>query len=106
MECARQGFALGLSVLVSSIPSIKIDALLNLIVDTLPATSSMKGQDMRDNLLGRLFAYGAIARSKKLSEDWRTDQNSTQIVEFIGSLVGLASKKRYLQEPAVSIILN
>lgn len=56
---------------------------------------------MKDCLLGRLFAYGAIARSGRL-----TDEDSHYIKEFSGSLISLASKKRYLQEPAVSVILG
>ena len=44
LQCARQGFALGLTVLVGAIPCIKIDALLKLTVDLLEVSSSMKGQ--------------------------------------------------------------
>ncbi|GFY89461.1 DNA polymerase V family [Actinidia rufa] len=105
-ECARQGFALGLTVLVGAIPCIKIDALLKLTVDLLEVSSSMKGQEVRDCLLGRLFAYGAIARSGRLTEEWVYDQKSPSIKEFTGSLISLAAKKRYLQEPAVSVILD
>ena len=61
---------------------------------------------MRDCLLGRLFAYGAIARSGRLTEEWVYDQKSPSIKEFTGSLISLAAKKRYLQEPAVSVILD
>nr|GLL45519.1 myb-binding protein 1A-like protein [Ipomoea trifida] len=103
-ECARQGFALGLSILVSAVPSIKMDSLLKLIIDLVEVTSSMKGQEVRDSLLGRLFAYGAIARSGRLTEEWIKDKDTPYIKDFIGSLVSLANKKRYLQEPAVSII--
>ncbi|CAL5358197.1 unnamed protein product [Camellia sinensis] len=105
-ECARQGFALGLTVLIGAIPSIKVDALLKLIVDLLEVSSSMKGQEVRDCLLGRLFAYGSIARSGRLTEEWVSDESSPCIKEFTSSLISLAAKKRYLQEPAVSIILN
>ncbi|KAG5526172.1 hypothetical protein RHGRI_032450 [Rhododendron griersonianum] len=100
-ECARQGFALGLTILVGAITSIRVDALLKLIVDLLEVSSSMKGQEVKDCLLGRLFAYGAIARSGRL-----IDENFNSIKEFTSSLISLASKKRYLQEPAVSVILG
>ncbi|KAM2605004.1 hypothetical protein TB2_033856 [Malus domestica] len=105
-ECARQGFALGLSILVSTIPSIKVNSLLKLIVDFLEVSSSMKGQEQRDHLLGRLFAYGAIARSGRLAEEWVSDRNTPLIKEFISLLIALASKKRYLQEPVVSVIVD
>ncbi|KAM5548469.1 rDNA transcriptional regulator pol5 [Rosa sericea] len=105
-ECARQGFALGLTILVSTIRSIKVDSLLKLIVDFLEVTSSMKGQEQRDHLLGRLFAYGALGRSGRLAEEWISDRNTPRIKEFTSLLIALASKKRYLQEPAVSVILD
>ncbi|KAJ8764735.1 hypothetical protein K2173_009123 [Erythroxylum novogranatense] len=105
-ECARQGFALGLTALIGSIPRINIGALLKLIVDLLEVSSSMKGQEVRDCLLGRLFAYGAIVKSGRLAEDWISDHNSPLIKEFTNILISLAAKKRYLQEPAVVIILE
>ncbi|KAM1344946.1 hypothetical protein FF1_034364 [Malus domestica] len=105
-ECARQGFALGLSILVSTIPSIKVNSLLKLIVDFLEVSSSMKGQEQRDHLLGRLFAYGAIAQSGRLAEEWVSDRNTPLIKEFTSLLIALASKKRYLQEPVVSVIVD
>ncbi|KAJ4716026.1 DNA polymerase V [Melia azedarach] len=105
-ECARQGFALGLTLLVGTIPSIKVDPLLKLIVDLLEVSSSMKGQEVRDCLLGRLFAYGAIARSGRLSKEWISDKNTPYIKEFTSLLISLAAKKRYLQEPAVTVILD
>ncbi|XP_075096234.1 pentatricopeptide repeat-containing protein At4g13650-like [Nicotiana tabacum] len=51
-ECARQGFALGLAILVSAFPCIKLDALSKLTVDLL------EDQD-KDCLFGCLFTYGA-----------------------------------------------
>ncbi|GMI88325.1 hypothetical protein like AT5G64420 [Hibiscus trionum] len=105
-ECVRQGFALGLTALVATIPSIKVDSLLKLIVNLLEVSSSMKGQEVRDCLLGRLFAYGAIARSDRLTKEWFSDKDTCIIKEFMSALISLASKKRYLQEPSVSIILE
>ncbi|KAF8404757.1 hypothetical protein HHK36_009646 [Tetracentron sinense] len=104
-ECARQGFALGLTVLIGQFPSIKVESLLKLIVDLLEVSSSMKGQDARDCLLGRLFAYGALARSGRLTEEWISDKNTPYIKEFTSLIISLAVKKRYLQEPAISVIL-
>lgn len=105
-ECARQGFALGLSVLVGTIPSIKVDSILKLIVKLLEVNSSMKGQEARDCLLGRLFAYGALARSGRLNQEWILDENTPYIKEFTSLVLSLGIKKRYLQEPAVSVILD
>lgn len=44
VQCARQGFALGMTVLVGTVPCIKVGALLKLIVELLEISSSMKGQ--------------------------------------------------------------
>ncbi|KAF3549544.1 hypothetical protein DY000_02005850 [Brassica cretica] len=105
-ECARQGFALGLTLPVSLISSINVESLLKLISDSLSVSSSMKGQDVKECLLGRLFAYGALARSGRLVEDWKSDKDSQIIKEFTNALIGLAAKKRYLQEPAVHVLLD
>ncbi|KAL8060842.1 hypothetical protein ABFX02_02G051300 [Erythranthe guttata] len=105
-ECARQGFALGLASLLSTVTSIKLESLLKLIVSLLEVTSNMKGQEAKDCLLGRLFAYGALARSEKLAEEWKSDNTTLLIKEFTGCLIALAAKKRYLQESAVATILE
>ncbi|CAJ1961392.1 unnamed protein product [Sphenostylis stenocarpa] len=104
-ECARQGFALGLTVLAGTIHNIKVESFLKLVINLLEVTSSMKGQETKDCLLGRLFAYGALVRSGRLAKEWNIDKNTPYIREFITALISTANKKRYLQEPAVSIIL-
>ncbi|KAI3981357.1 hypothetical protein MKX01_001802 [Papaver californicum] len=105
-EFARPGFALGLSVVLSKIPDIKFDALMKLITDILEVNSSMKGQEATDCLLGRLFAYAAIARSGRITEEWNSNNDTPYVKEFTSLVVALASKKRYLREPAVSVILD
>ncbi|XP_048424634.1 myb-binding protein 1A-like protein isoform X2 [Pyrus x bretschneideri] len=67
---------------------------------------SSSREEQRDHLLGRLFAYGAIARSGRLAEEWVSDRNTPLIKEFTSLLIALASKKRYLQEPVVSVIVD
>lgn len=63
-------------------------------------------QEARDCLLGRLFAYGALARSGRLAEEWNRNPNTPYIKEITSLIIALAAKKRYLQEPAVSVILD
>ncbi|KAJ9549371.1 hypothetical protein OSB04_021914 [Centaurea solstitialis] len=104
--CARQGFALGLTLLVGTVPDIALSSLLKLIVDLLEVSSSMKGQEIKDCLLGRLFAYGSLARSGRLIQESVSDESSELIKDFTSSVISLASKKRYLQEPAVVVILQ
>ncbi|KAL9689369.1 hypothetical protein QQ045_009754 [Rhodiola kirilowii] len=105
-ECARQGFALGLAVVVRSVNSVDIGALLKLIVSLLEVTSSMKGQEARDCYLGRLFAYGAIAGSGRLVQELNSNNETPYIKEFVSTVVSLAGKKQYLQEPSVKVILE
>ncbi|XP_076929622.1 uncharacterized protein LOC143594119 [Bidens hawaiensis] len=101
-ECARQGFALGLDMLVGAVHSIAVDSVLKLIVDLLEVSSSMKGQEIKDCLLGRLFAYGSLAQSGRLVQE--TAYESGHVKDFTSAVILLATKKRYLQEPAAVII--
>lgn len=106
--CARQGFALGFAAVVGAIPCIEIDALLKLIEELLEVTSSMKGQEAREGLLGRLFAYGAIVRSGRLATEAFTglDKGSGLAKDITQYLLMLAEKKSFMREPAVTIILD
>lgn len=63
-------------------------------------------QDVKDCLLGRLFAYGAIARSGRLINEGTADKSYIYVKDFVSSLISLASRKQYLQEPSVIIILE
>lgn len=56
--------------------------------------------------MGRLFAYGALARSGRLTEEWMADRNTPYVREFTSCLISLAAKKRYLQESAVLVIME
>lgn len=56
--------------------------------------------------MGRLFAYGALARSGRLTKEWNADKNTPYIKEFTSILISLAAKKRYLQEPAVTLLIQ
>ncbi|XP_074286005.1 uncharacterized protein LOC141611379 [Silene latifolia] len=103
-ECARQGFALGLTILLGTNMTVRLDSVIKLVDDLLEVTSSMKGQEARDVLLGRLFAYGAVVRSRRLKEQWDCNSNTPLIKEVTRLLISLASKKRYLQEPAVAVL--
>ncbi|KAG0454807.1 hypothetical protein HPP92_024099 [Vanilla planifolia] len=105
-ECARQGFSLGLTVVMGMIPSINLVSVMKLIVSFLEVSSAMKGQEAKDFLLGRLFAYGSIARSNRLAMEWISNKNTSIIKEFTSIVISLAEKKHYLHEPAVAIILD
>ncbi|EHA8589761.1 rDNA transcriptional regulator pol5 [Cocos nucifera] len=105
-EFARQGFALGLTAVVGAIRTIEVKSVMKLIVDMLEISSSMKGQEARDCLLGHLFAYGALARSGRIATDWNLDNSTSLVKDFTSHVILLAGKKRYLSEPAVAVILE
>lgn len=51
LQCARQGFALGLTTLIATVHSIKSESLFKLITTLLEVSSSMKGQVNNVNFL-------------------------------------------------------
>uniref|UniRef100_K3YPC9 DNA polymerase V n=1 Tax=Setaria italica TaxID=4555 RepID=K3YPC9_SETIT len=105
-EYARQGFALGLAVVLESIRAIRVEAVMKLIPNLLEYSSSMKGPEAKDNVLGRLFGFGAIVRSGRVSRQWTRDKSSPIVKDFVNEVVELSTKKRYLTEPAVAVILD
>ncbi|WMV12692.1 hypothetical protein MTR67_006077, partial [Solanum verrucosum] len=78
----RQGFALGMAVLVCAVPYMNVDVLLKSTVELLEISSSMR---VRDCLKGHLFAYGDFARSGKLILEWISDKNIPYSKELVGS---------------------
>ncbi|KAL6629791.1 hypothetical protein ACP70R_029556 [Stipagrostis hirtigluma subsp. patula] len=105
-EFARQGFALGLAAVLESIRAISVEAIMKLIPNLLEYSSSMKGPEAKDNLLGRLFGFGSIVRSGRVSRQWTRDKSSPIVKDFVSEVVKLGSKKRYLTEPTVAVILD
>ncbi|KAG8058062.1 hypothetical protein GUJ93_ZPchr0002g25819 [Zizania palustris] len=105
-EFARQGFALGLALVLESMHAISVEAIMKLIPNLLEYSASMKGPEAKDNLLGRLFGYGSIVRSGRVSGQWSSEEGSSIVKDFVNEVVKLGSKKRYLTEPAVAVILD
>uniref|UniRef100_A0A0E0CF55 DNA polymerase V n=1 Tax=Oryza meridionalis TaxID=40149 RepID=A0A0E0CF55_9ORYZ len=105
-EFARQGFALGLAVVLESIHAISVEAIMKLIPNLLEYSASMRGPEAKDNLLGRLFGYGSIVRSGRVSGQWAHEEGSPIVKDFVDEVIKLGSKKRYLTEPAVAVILD
>nr|DAD46295.1 TPA_asm: hypothetical protein HUJ06_004525 [Nelumbo nucifera] len=66
----------------------------------------MQFQEVRDCLLGRLFAYGSLVQSGRISQGWVSNKNTPLVKEFINHVISLAAKKLYLKEPAVLDVLN
>ncbi|KAI5077513.1 hypothetical protein GOP47_0007337 [Adiantum capillus-veneris] len=102
-ECARQGFAMALASLIEAFPRLKTGSILKLIRKTLEVTSSMKGQEKRDGLLGQLFALGAVIRSGRLIVNVTDMEDAKEMTEL---LLCLAKRKAFLREPAITLLIQ
>jgi len=87
---ARQGFALALTAVLGQLDELKSAATVSALIESLPETSAGGN---RDDILGHLFAVGAVVRSG-VELDVPT---ATAVVE---QAVGLAFKKSFLREAA------
>lgn len=56
--------------------------------------------------MGRIFAFGALAKSGKMTTEWMSDNKSSCFDDFIQNVIFLAGKKQYLQEPSALVILE
>ncbi|MBA0739008.1 hypothetical protein Gogos_012311 [Gossypium gossypioides] len=53
--------------------------------------------DVRDCLLGWLFAYGAVTRSRRLAKEWLFGEDTLHIKEFMSAIIFLSGKKIYFK---------
>lgn len=105
-ESARQGFAMALASVLEALPLVRVDYVLKLIKKSLEVTSSMKGQEKRDGLLGQLFALGAVVRSGRLVADDEDTKHANLARDIAEQLLSLANKKVFLREPAITLLLH
>eukprot|EP00250_Pteridium_aquilinum_P013456 c21353_g1_i1 orf=322-4125(-) len=103
-QCARQGFAMALASLLEALPWVEIEPVLKTIKKSLEVTSSMKGQEKRDGLLGQLFALGAVVRSGRLVVDEADTEEAYMTRDVTEQLLSLAKRKVFLREPAVTVL--
>ncbi|KAJ7557143.1 hypothetical protein O6H91_05G113300 [Diphasiastrum complanatum] len=105
LKSARQGFALALTMVLGELPCVRGVAIMQIIEKNLEVTSSARGQEAREGFLGRLFAYGAMVRSRRLFRDVNgSDKELTK--EVTEQLLTLAQKKSFLREPAICVLLE
>lgn len=105
-ESARQGFAMALASVLEALPLVRVDYVVKLIKKSLEVTSSMKGQEKRDGLLGQLFALGAVVRSGRLVADDEDTKHANLARDIAEQLLSLANKKVFLREPAITVLLH
>ncbi|KAL2622927.1 hypothetical protein R1flu_003132 [Riccia fluitans] len=103
-ESSRQGFALALAAVLGTVPCIRGAAVIKLVEKNLEITASMKGPEMRDALLGQLFAFGAVVRSTRLFGQADKPDQQELAKEVTQRLLSLAKKKTFLREPAVYLV--
>ncbi|BBN10857.1 DNA polymerase phi [Marchantia polymorpha subsp. ruderalis] len=103
-ESSRQGFALALAAVLGTVPCIEGAAVIKLIEKNLEVGASMKGPEVRDALLGQLFAYGALVRSARLIGEASMDEQQELAKEVTQQLLLLAKKKAFLREPATYLV--
>eukprot|EP00850_Spirogloea_muscicola_P003391 SM000013S26560 [mRNA] locus=s13:1161056:1167347:+ [translate_table: standard] len=103
---ARQGFALALTLAAEALPAARAPALVALVAAhlELPSASS-KGQDAKDVLLGRVFAYGAIVRSGRLRRP-HGEALLAAARDVAQGLLDAAGRKSFLREPAAVVLLE
>ena len=90
---ARQGFALALAGLLQSTHCISPAEMIALLASVLEPSSSAKGSEARDALLGMLFGYGAVVRG--------TSNLQADAAELVATaVVQLAARKSFLREAA------
>ena len=90
---ARQGFSLALACLLESLRCVAPGDMLTVLAAVLEPSSSVKGSEARDSLLGLLFGYGAVVRgSPELTKD--------TALRLATAILQLAAKKSFLKEAA------
>ncbi|KDD72776.1 hypothetical protein H632_c2914p0, partial [Helicosporidium sp. ATCC 50920] len=63
-EGARQGFSVGLALVLQKLSFVSPSQAVELLESTLEKPRGQKGEEVRDYLLALLFGAGAIARSR------------------------------------------
>ncbi|KAJ3207331.1 DNA-directed DNA polymerase [Dinochytrium kinnereticum] len=100
---ARQGFAVALTELIHLIPSIQLDEILDLLESVTAVTNSMKGQEQREMLFGRLFGLRAIHLSGAILRDHASADELSRICEM---LLACGNSKIFLREACFEILIG
>jgi len=96
---ARQGFSIALAACLEALPGFGAIRALAMLDACLETTGSMKGNEVRDVLLGRVFGTGAIVRSGAVAD-------ASEAAVIAQELVAVANKKSFLKEAACMVLLE
>ena len=102
-EAARQGFAACLAEMLAALPHVPLALVKEHMVASTEVTGSVKGQEERDMLLGRLFTCLAVARSGRLtSNDKEWEPTGMELLE---TAIGIFSKRKVLRSLAAEAVV-
>ena len=102
-EAARQGFAACLAEMLAALPHVPLTLVKEHMVASTEVTGSVKGQEERDMLLGRLFTCLAVARSDRLTtNDKEWESTGTELLE---TAIGIFSKRKVLRSLAAETVV-
>ncbi|KAI9246187.1 DNA polymerase phi-domain-containing protein [Sporodiniella umbellata] len=100
---ARQGFSLALTELLAVVDLISVGLVLDLLFKWTEITGSMKGDEVRDMLFGRLFGLMSIVAAGMISRESTTEED---FIRILSSLKEMSAKKSYLSEVCHHVVIN
>ncbi|KAG0749780.1 hypothetical protein G6F57_001649 [Rhizopus arrhizus] len=100
---ARQGFSLALTELLAIVELISAKLVLDLLFKWTECTGSMKGDEVRDMLFGRLFGLMSIVAAGMISRESTTTED---VVRILTSLQEMSTQKSYLAEVCHHVVIN
>lgn len=102
-DAARQGFSAALAALLAEFPrDITLTETLELLIDAMQVTASMKAMEQREHMFGKLFGLLALHRSGRLLET----ENEPFAVQVVQQLIEMSAWKKWLREACVEAILS
>lgn len=94
---ARQGFALALTELLSTVvPFLPARYLIESIKKSTAISGNLKGYEERDLLYGRLFGFMAMIRAGKITGP--VDITADVLADFIAEIFKIAHSKPYMRQ--------
>ena len=99
---ARQGFATALTEVLPFVDFIPASIVFDWIKTHNDLSSGLKGSEERAILYGRVFGFAALLRAE-CNQDWVSTE---ELQTIFTSLFEIASKKPYLRELCLGIVLD
>ena len=104
-EAARQGFALALADTLRRRTHISIKTTLSQLLRETETPRSLSGQEVRDQMFGRLFGFMAIVRSGRLGN--KEDADVPSVVESMLQCVAkIGARKSWLSELCHELVID